>query len=64
MGTLMAVATTLLLIAQKLHHGYFLGGYFTDHSLAKIADFAVGRLNCIAPSRNVAAKTQLFKMLI
>jgi len=64
MGTLMAVATTLLLIAQKLHQGYFLGGYFTDHSLAKIADFAVGHLNWIAPSRNAAAKMQLFRISI
>jgi len=64
MGILMAVATTLLLIAQKLHRGYFISGYFTDHSLTKIADFAVGHLNWIVPSRNVAAKMQLFKIPI
>jgi hypothetical protein len=64
MGILMTVATMLLLIRQKLQHGYFLGRYFTDHSLAKIADFPVAHLYWIAPSRNVAAKTQLFNIWI
>jgi hypothetical protein len=35
----MTVATMLLLIVQTLQCGYFLVGYFTKRSLAKVADF-------------------------
>ena len=39
MGILMTVATMLLLIAQTLQQGYFLVDYFTEYSLAKVANF-------------------------